>query len=253
MQAHRTMLRQQVPSVDGGGVVPVRPSRSIEPVPTSDTASPASASSRDRILAVATDLFARRGYDATSTRAIGDAVGLNIATVAYHVGGKAELYREVMRSAHEAQRDAVVGALHQVVGCAPTPAATRDALHAFVDAYLDFCLAHPEVPALWMRRWLSEGEDLAVVEKEVAGPLVGQVAEQVRATLDRAGITHEVDLEMLVYSIVWTTHAFSRAGFVDATGERQLATSGAMRDRFRRHLHHLVDAAVGVDEHNRED
>lgn len=220
-------------------------------MPTPDTAPSRSGSrsSRERILAVATDLFAQRGYEATSTRAIGDAAGLNIATVAYHVGGKAELYREVMRLAHQAQADAVVEALVDVAACEPTPAATRVALHGFVDAYLDFCLRHPEVPALWMRRWLDEGEDLAAIEREFAGPLVARVATELRATLDRAGLTHEVDLEMLVYSIVWSTHSFSRAGFVDVSGRRQEPTSLAMLDRFRAHLHHLVDAAVGADEH----
>lgn len=198
---------------------------------------------------MATDLFAQRGYEATSTRAIGDAAGLNIATVAYHVGGKADLYREVMRRAHGAQGDAVVAALTDVATCEPTPAATRTALHGFVDAYLDFCLRHPEVPALWMRRWLDEGEDLAAIEQEFAGPLVARVAAALRSTLDRAGLTHEVDLEMLVYSIVWSTHSFSLAGFVDADGRRQEPTSLAMLDRFRAHLHHLVDAAVGADFH----
>ena len=202
--------------------------------------------SRDRILAVATDLFARRGYEATSTRAIGDAAGLNIETVAYHVGGKAELHHEVMRLAHAAQRDAVLAALEQVSAAEPTPAGVRAALHGFVDAYLRFCLDHPEVPALWMRRWLAEGEDLAAIEREFAGPLVAAVATRVRDTLARAGLPQDVDLEMLVYSIVWTTHSFSRAGFVDATGERQDATSAAMADRFRNHLHRLVDGAIGV-------
>ncbi|MFC6695608.1 TetR/AcrR family transcriptional regulator [Nocardioides daphniae] len=214
-----------------------------------DSASP----SRDRILAVATDLFAKRGYGATSTRAIGDAAGLNIATVAYHVGGKEELYREVMRLAHVAQRDAVVAALETLTACDPTPEATRTAMHGFVDAYLSFCLRHPEVPTLWMRRWLAEGEDLAAIEEEFAGPLVAQVAEQVRATLDRAGLTHEVDVEMLVYSIVWTTHSFTRAGFIDASGKRQDPSSLEMMDRFRAHLHHLVDGAIGADEHSHQD
>lgn len=222
-------------------------------VPPSDTAATRAsglpASSRDRILAVATTLFAQRGYEATSTRAIGDAAGLNIATVAYHVGGKTELYREVMRLAHGAQRDAVVAALDAVAECEPTPAATRAALHGFVDAYLDFCMRHPEVPALWMRRWLDEGEDLTAIEQEFAGPLVARVAAELRATLDRAGLEHEVDLEMLVYSIVWSTHSFTRAGIVDAEGRRREPTSLPMLDRFRRHLHHLVDAAVGADDH----
>lgn len=215
----------------------------------SDASTRSTSPSRERILAVATDLFARRGYEATSTRAIGDAAGLNIATVAYHVGGKAELYREVMTLAHRAQHDAVVAALDDVAACEPTPAATRVALHGFVDSYLDFCLRHPEVPSLWMRRWLDEGEDLAAIEREFAGPLVARVAAELRTTLDRAGLDHEVDLEMLVYSIVWSTHSFSRAGLIDATGSRQEPTSAAMLDRFRHHLHHLVDAAVGADVH----
>ena len=53
--------------------------------------------SRERILSAATELFAERGYEATSTRTIAERVGLNIATVAYHVGGKPDLYREVVR------------------------------------------------------------------------------------------------------------------------------------------------------------
>ena len=200
--------------------------------------------SRGRILAAATDLFAQRGYDATSTRAIADAVGLNIATVAYHVGGKPALYIEVMRRAHGAQRLAVVQALTLLTQCEPTAEATRQGLHDFVDAYLDFCLRHPEVPALWMRRWLDEGEDLGDIEREFAGPLVGQVSTQVRAVLARASLDREIDVEMLVYSIVWTTHSFSRAGFVDATGARQDPSRRAMRERFARHLHRLVDGAI---------
>lgn len=229
-------------------------------------------SSRERIIAAATELFAHRGYPATSTRAIGEAAGLNIGTVAYHVGGKADLYREVMRRAHAAQGEAVVTALSSVMDAEPAPDATRAALHGFVDAYLDFCLAHPEVPALWMRRWLDEGEErndasghdrpevrgadrvggdggdegdvIDALIKDFAGPLVARVAEGVRGALDRAGIGADVDLEMLVYSIVWSTHSFSRAGFVDASGARRVASSPAMTDRFRAHLHRLIDGAV---------
>lgn len=206
---------------------------------------PASTSgSRERIVAAATEQFARRGYEATSTRALAEAVGLNIATIAYHVGSKADLYREVMRAAHTAQRDAVTTALTDLAACAPTPEATRQGLYDFVDAYLDFCLTHPEVPALWMRRWLDDGEDLVPIEQEFAGPLVAAVAEHVGAVLARAGLADDVDLEMVLYSIVWATHSFSRAGFIDSSGTRQRASSIAMTDRFRRHLHQIVDGAV---------
>lgn len=203
-------------------------------------------SSRDRILAAASQLFAERGYDATSTRAIADAVGLNIATVAYHVGGKSDLYREVMRGAHEAQRDSVEQALAALAGAEPTPDAAREGLHRFIDAYLGFCVSHPEVPALWMRRWLAEGEMLSELEAEFTGPLVERVAGQVRELLARAGVSTDADLDLLVYTIVWTTHAFSRAGVVDPSGTRVEPTDRPTFERFRRHLHDLVDGALAL-------
>lgn len=200
--------------------------------------------SRERILVAATDLFAERGYDATSTRAIADAVGLNIATVAYHVGSKPQLYREVMRRAHEAQRAVVLDALKHLESTGPTPAETLAGLIDFVDAYLAFCLEHREVPALWMRRWLSEGKDLIEFESDLAGPLIAEVAGAVRTALARAGIGAEVDVEMLVFTIVWTAHSFAQAGIIDAAGNRVATDDAATLDRFRDHLHTVLDRMI---------
>lgn len=41
-----------------------------------------------QLVRVALRLFARNGYDATSTRAIAGAAGTNISSIAYHFGGK---------------------------------------------------------------------------------------------------------------------------------------------------------------------
>ncbi|MEQ6902593.1 TetR/AcrR family transcriptional regulator [Nocardioides sp. YIM 152588] len=204
-----------------------------------------STSSRERILAAATRLFAEHGYDATSTRAIGEAVGLNIATVAYHVGGKADLYREVMRRAHLAQREVVSTALTELGAAGPTPEETRAALLRFVDAYLDFCLTNPDVPALWMRRWLSDGSVAAEVEAEFAGPLAAEVGRIARELLDRAGMAPELDVELLVYTIVWTCHSFSRGGVVSPAGQRMRTTDLVMLERFRNHLHAVVAGVLG--------
>ncbi|WP_026413086.1 TetR/AcrR family transcriptional regulator [Actinomadura oligospora] len=201
-------------------------------------------SRRERILSAATTLFAERGYDATSTRAIADAVGLNIATVAYHVGGKPDLYRAVMRRTHLAQRDVVVAALERLNACGPSAEETRAALLGFVDSYLSFCLSRPEVGALWIRRWLSEGADVAEIETEFAGPLVAEVATAVRAVLDRAGIGARVDVEMLTFTIVWTAHSFGQAGVVDPEGRRVGPTDLAVLDRFRRNLHAVVTGVL---------
>ncbi|RFU36475.1 TetR/AcrR family transcriptional regulator [Actinomadura logoneensis] len=198
----------------------------------------------ERILEAASRLFAERGYDATSTRAIADAVGLNIATVAYHVGGKPELYRAVMRRAHLAQREVVVAALEQLHTCGSSAEETRAALLGFVDAYLSFCLNRPEVAALWIRRWLSEGADVTEIETEFAGPLVAEVATAVRAVLDRAGIGAGVDVEMLTFTIVWTAHSFGQAGIIDPAGRRVGPRDLAVLDRFRANLHAIVTGVL---------
>jgi AcrR family transcriptional regulator len=57
---------------------------------------------RDRIIKAAERLFAERGYDRTSIRAIVAKARVNQAAINYHFDGKDGLYREVLRSAFRA-------------------------------------------------------------------------------------------------------------------------------------------------------
>jgi AcrR family transcriptional regulator len=57
---------------------------------------------RERILKAAERLFAERGYDATSIRAIVAKARVNQAAINYHFDGKDGLYREVLRTAFRA-------------------------------------------------------------------------------------------------------------------------------------------------------
>jgi AcrR family transcriptional regulator len=54
---------------------------------------------RDRIMKAAERLFAERGYDGTSIRAIVARAHVNQAAINYHFEGKDGLYREVLRAA----------------------------------------------------------------------------------------------------------------------------------------------------------
>jgi len=54
---------------------------------------------RERIMKAAERLFAERGYDATSIRAIVAKARVNQAAINYHFDGKDGLYREVLRAA----------------------------------------------------------------------------------------------------------------------------------------------------------
>ena len=52
---------------------------------------------RERIFKAAERLFAERGYEATSVRAIVAKARVNQAAINYHFAGKDGLYREVLR------------------------------------------------------------------------------------------------------------------------------------------------------------
>ncbi len=60
-----------------------------------------------RIVQVASRLFARQGYDRTSTKSICDGAGVNIAAIHYHFGSKENLYRRIVHEfvefSHESQ------------------------------------------------------------------------------------------------------------------------------------------------------
>jgi AcrR family transcriptional regulator len=57
---------------------------------------------RERILKAAERLFAERGYDGTSVRAIVARARVNQAAINYHFAGKEGLYREILRAAFTA-------------------------------------------------------------------------------------------------------------------------------------------------------
>ena len=57
---------------------------------------------RERIIKAAERLFAERGYDGTSIRAIVAKARVNQAAINYHFDGKDGLYREVLRAAFRA-------------------------------------------------------------------------------------------------------------------------------------------------------
>lgn len=86
-----------------------------------------SEATRERIMKAAERLFAERGYDGTSIRAIVAKARVNQAAINYHFEGKDGLYREVLRAAFRAMTE------DQLAHAAETQAMSREeALHAFV-------------------------------------------------------------------------------------------------------------------------
>ena len=56
------------------------------------------ASSADKILQAATELFASNNFDGTSIKDISKLSGVNSALISYYFGGKKNLYQEVLNT-----------------------------------------------------------------------------------------------------------------------------------------------------------
>jgi TetR/AcrR family transcriptional regulator, regulator of cefoperazone and chloramphenicol sensitivity len=94
---------------------------------------------RDRIMKAAERLFAEKGYDATSIRAIVAKARVNQAAINYHFAGKDGLYREVLRAAFRGMTE------DQMSHAADVKTLSREAaLDAFIHRQLRPLLARDE-------------------------------------------------------------------------------------------------------------
>ncbi len=150
---------------------------------------------RERIMKAAERLFAERGYDGTSIRAIVARAHVNQAAINYHFEGKDGLYREVLRAAFRGLTE------DQLAHAGEAGAMSREeALAAFVRRQLRPLLARDEVsrhirifnwetvrPTPVFRKLLSEE----------AAPFMGVATDLVRRFLPDA------DYRTLVVAAIW--------------------------------------------------
>jgi AcrR family transcriptional regulator len=98
------------------------------------------------LLDAATELFAKRGYEGTSTRAIAIAAGANLGAITYHFGSKEALYEAVFSGLATPMRPFVV----EAVGTGGPP---TDRIEQFVRAMFRYLREHPELPQLMVQHF----------------------------------------------------------------------------------------------------
>ena len=139
---------------------------------------------RERIMKAAERLFAERGYDGTSIRAIVAKARVNQAAINYHFDGKDGLYREVLRAAFRALTE------HQLAHAQDVKAMSReDALAEFIRRQLHPLMARDEY-SRHMRIFNWETVRPTAVFRslvsEEAAPFMGLAADLVRRFLPEA-------------------------------------------------------------------
>jgi AcrR family transcriptional regulator len=198
-------------------------------------------------LLAATRLFAERGFDGVSTREIAAAVGLNIATVNYHVGGKSELYATILLRIDEIQAEIFmreVGAMQLETGTL-----TAAKLGVFIDrilaGFVALALEHPEGVILRVRQALDVIADGALAPNKLSGLIL-----LIEGMIDRAkaaGIVDPaLDARMFTRGYMWLMQGY----FIGAPrpGERRIDPAdpvelAAFRTFIRRYTFTLLGLA----------
>ncbi|MFC5828421.1 TetR/AcrR family transcriptional regulator [Nonomuraea insulae] len=196
---------------------------------------PESDKARERIIETASRLFASLGYDGTSAQTIADAAGLGIATVTELAGDKRDIYLTVMRRNYLATQAILDSAF-----TAFTP--DRAGVLLVVDRFLDFYIDHPEVPELWIHRWLSDAADITGVEAQFLKPLRDRVNNAIQGI-----VSPDADVKVTTETIVWCVRGFVVGGMLTPEGEPHGPRNIVYLQRFRAYLHQLVTRLLGLD------
>ena len=186
----------------------MQPERASE----SDSLSP----SKLRILDAAEDLFANRGYAATSIVDIAESIGVRGPAIYKHYGSKAEVYDAVIDRLFTPMRQYMeqIGSSGNAGPSAP--------LEKLVKHHID----HPNIPRLIQQATLSSGEHLEKLVDNWYRPFFARLPEADDSTLPLIMAFHSM---LLGYITLAPLHA--RIFNTDPLSEEQLAKHLALQAR----------------------
>lgn len=203
--------------------------------------------SHQRIIRAATLLFAEHGYHGVSARQIADAVGLNVATVHYHTGGKRELYLDVVRRLYEQEQALVTSVLDAQPADAWTqPARLAQALTRLIAALVDFLDQHPERARLYMHRWLESADEMTPVEAELSLAVHQPLLEVLRRAQRAGAIRDDGDIALLLRSFTWILFGYFVTGPIDWRTWRGDPHAPDSLDAFRTYLRDYLARMLGL-------
>ncbi len=192
------------------------------------------ARSREAILDAAEELFADRGYEATSLTDVGAAAGVSRGTPGYFFGGKEQLYRAVLERCLERVRQAVRSGRERALASREPPEVV---LAGVVGEYFDFILANPAFVRLLEREALDGGRQIATLPPhlEAAQEALGAIMSEL--AFDPAEHADARQLLISMLSLSWF-HVVHAPTVLRALGIN--AADPAFLEERRRHVVSLV-------------
>jgi len=169
-----------------------------------------------RILDAATELFAERGYEGVSTRLLGRAVGLNIATLNYHVGTKRALFDAVLRRLYQQEQERVGGYLQTFdPASASDPGVVSRFIDGLIDLLVDLMAEQPARPRLYLRRWLAPRDEVTVEEVQQSIELYAQLRSFLVHGQHGGWIRPGLDVDLFLRSFTWQLFGYFVTGPID--------------------------------------
>ncbi len=203
--------------------------------------------SHERIMRTATVLFAEHGYHGVSARQLADAVGLNVATVHYHTGGKRELYLSVVRRLYEEERALVMRVLDaQPPDTWVRPAPLWAALSSLADALVDFLDQRPERARLYMHRWLEAADEITPVEADLSLALHRPLLDVLQRAQAAGAVRPDVDIALFLRSFTWLLFSYFVTGPIDWRAWRGDPHAPESLAAFRAYLRDYLARMLGI-------
>jgi AcrR family transcriptional regulator len=169
----------------------------------------------EKIIEIATKLFAEKGYQTVSTREIADYLGINISTFHYHTGGKSNLYKSVIESLY--QRELQV--LNQPIldfeeSNFSDKKKVQDTLLRALEGFLDLMLKDPHRAQLYVRRWLEWPDEFMPQEVKVTLKTFQPLKEFLEKAKSKKSI-RDTDSSIFIRSFLWMTYGYTITGVID--------------------------------------
>ena len=180
---------------------------------------------KERILGVASRMFARRGFSGTSVQAIAEDVGIRKPSLLYHYPSKAALREAVLA-------DLIVRWQARVPGIMAAAMSRQDQLDAILTEVSDFFVEDPTRARLIWREAIDRPHRTREQMGEEFAPWLTLLTDAIRRGQDHGRIRSEVDpeawLTQLIVMVIGTfaaadlaSAAFSKSG--EYRVERQVA------------------------------
>jgi AcrR family transcriptional regulator len=156
---------------------------------------------RARVLAAATEVFARDGFEGTSLRQIAEVAGIDIATLKYHVGNKAALFTEVYQDGYEHFQQSL-GPLLLRLPLARNPDELVVEVRALIERGYDYFEKNESFIRLWLFRLLEGPEEVLEAEETLRSNVMMLIEAAVGILRERGLVRPQLDVRVVALAVI---------------------------------------------------